>query len=213
MDIMKDEIQFTSDDSIAIIAPHPDDECIGNAGALIRIPSQVDIYVVSDGCYGNRLRSVTEEAKLRREWFEQEMSIVQPRNYYWMGIQDTKISENLDFASQIDFTRYTKVFLPWKESIHIDHRAAYEGCHNQIIAQSAVDTEYYMYEICAPFRNPRYFVDITDVIDKKRELIRCHEEMNVELDIVITLNRFRAAQLYEHPMCEYAEAYDKVEIL
>lgn len=41
---MKDEIEFSSEDSVAIIAPHPDDECVGNAGMLIRIPSQIDIF-------------------------------------------------------------------------------------------------------------------------------------------------------------------------
>ena len=86
---MKDEIRFTSDDSVAIIAPHPDDECIGTAGVLINASDQTDIYVVTDGCYGNNKRSAEDEAELRREWFEEEMSIVKPRNWFWLGIEDT----------------------------------------------------------------------------------------------------------------------------
>ena len=135
--VMKDEILFTNDDSVAIIAPHPDDECIGAAGVLIKIPSQTDVYVVTDGCYGNKNRSAKEEARFRREWFEEEMSIVKPRNWFWLGIEDTKVSDNLDFATQIDFKRYTKVFLPWGKSLHPDHRATYESCLSQIKQQNA----------------------------------------------------------------------------
>lgn len=209
---MKDEIQFTNDDSVAIIAPHPDDECIGAAGVLIKIPSQTDVYVVTDGCYGNKNRSAKEEARLRREWFEEEMSIVKPHNWFWLGIEDTKISDNPDFATQIDFKRYTKVFLPWGKSLHPDHRATYESCLSQIKQQNANKAEYYMYEVCAPFHNPRYYIDISDVLDRKHELIRCHREMEYEIRQITLLNQFRASQLHEHTDCKCIEAFDKVEI-
>ena len=35
---MRQEIRFTNEDRIAIIAPHPDDECLGAASALILAP-------------------------------------------------------------------------------------------------------------------------------------------------------------------------------
>ena len=209
---MKDEIKFISDDSVAIIAPHPDDECIGTAGVLINASDQTDIYVVTDGCYGNTKRSAEDEARLRKEWFEEEMSIVKPRNWFWLGIEDTKVSDNPDFASQIDFTRYTKVFLPWGKSLHPDHRATYESCLNQIKQQNASKAEYYMYEVCAPFHNPRYYIDISDVLDRKHELIRCHREMEYEIRQITLLNQFRASQLHEHTDCKCIEAFDIVEI-
>lgn len=115
------------------------------------------------------------------------MSIVKPRNWFWLGIEDTKVSDNPDFATQIDFTRYTKVFLPWGKSLHPDHRATYESCLSQIKQQNANKAEYYMYEVCAPFRNPRYYIDITDVLDRKHELIRCHKEMEYKLDKLLYL--------------------------
>ena len=57
---MKEELVFGSDDSIAIIAPHPDDECLCVAAALIKAPEITDVYVISDGSHGNADRSSEE---------------------------------------------------------------------------------------------------------------------------------------------------------
>ena len=55
---MRQEIVFTSDDSIAIIAPHPDDECLGAAAALLMAPDRTDVYVLTDGSHGSPDRSI-----------------------------------------------------------------------------------------------------------------------------------------------------------
>ena len=47
------ELKFEKDDVIAVIAPHPDDECLGAFAALHMMPGQTDIYVISDGSHGN----------------------------------------------------------------------------------------------------------------------------------------------------------------
>ncbi len=109
---MKNEITFTKNDSVAIIAPHPDDECIGAAAPMLIIPNQTDVYVLTDGGYGNPKHSREEEAALRKRWLEDEMSIVKPRNWYYLGYEDTKLSEHPEAVSEIDFTQYTKIFLP-----------------------------------------------------------------------------------------------------
>ena len=50
---MKEIITFREDDRIAVVAPHPDDECIGVSAALIFAPKQTDIIVMTDGSHGN----------------------------------------------------------------------------------------------------------------------------------------------------------------
>ena len=49
---MIEELVFNEDDVIAIIAPHPDDECLGAFAALHRMPERTDVYVISDGSHG-----------------------------------------------------------------------------------------------------------------------------------------------------------------
>ena len=53
---MSKKITFTEEDRIAIIAPHPDDECMYAAGVLLLASDRTDIFVLTDGSHGNKER-------------------------------------------------------------------------------------------------------------------------------------------------------------
>ena len=86
---MRERIVFEKNDRIAVIAPHPDDECLGAAAPLILAPDRTDVFVLTDGSHGNPEISIAEEAKIRRLQFEAEMEVVNPRSWEWFGIEDT----------------------------------------------------------------------------------------------------------------------------
>ena len=209
---MKERIVFEPNDRIAVIAPHPDDECLGAAAALILAPDRTDIYVLTDGSHGNPEKSIEEEARIRREQFEAEMEVVQPHAWHWIGYEDTTLSKLPDGADMIDFTPYTKIFLPWDKSLHPDHRAAAMMCCGAIRRQKA-QAECFMYEICAPFHQPTHLIDITSILETKRHLIRFHKDQSEQEEIVLSLNRFRGSQLIGDPKCKYAECYLKVDAI
>ena len=206
---MREELKFDENDVIAVIAPHPDDECLGAAAALLKMTDKTDIYVISDGSHGNEEKSIEEEAKIRKAQFDAEMEYLQPRWAVWMGYEDTTLRKHYEAADEIDFSQYTKVFLPWIDSLHPDHRAACEMCCKAMRKQK-VEPECYMYELNAPFYKPTHFIDITDIIDEKCKLMEFHKDQIAQKDIPIALNRFRAAQLISRPEIKYAECYLKV---
>ena len=208
---MREKIIFTEEDRIAIVAPHPDDECIFAAGALLFASDRTDIFVLTDGSHGNKERSVQEEAVVRKKQFDAEMEYVKPHAVYWFGVEDSKLSENPGIVSKIDFTPYTRIFLPWIESLHPDHRAAAEMCINEIRKQGC-HAECYSGEVYKPFPSPSHYIDITSVVEEKRRLIRFHEDQTALEDVVISLNAFRAAQLIYTPECRFAECYDRIKI-
>lgn len=207
---MAENLIFESTDRIAIIAPHPDDECLGVASALLTAPERTDVYVLSDGSWGNKERSIEEEAVVRRKQFEAEMAYVKPHKYIWLGYEDTKLKKHYEAADKIDFTQYTKVFLPWHESLHPDHRAAADMCCRAIRTQKAT-AECYSFEINAPFHRPTHYIDITRIADEKRRLVRFHEDQVVQEDITLSLNAFRAAQLIRKPEIKFAECFLKID--
>lgn len=206
---MMEEIRFLAEDRILIVAPHPDDECLGASAALILAPEQTDIVVLTDGSHGNPDRSIPEEAEIRRRQFEAEMAYVRPHAYTWLGVEDTTLSRNPAAADPIDFTQYTRIFLPWSESLHPDHRAAFAMCKARIRSQGAKGA-CFCYEIFAPFRNPTHYVDITAIEPEKRKLIRFHRDQAEQEQITLALNAFRAAQMM-HPDILFAETYWMVD--
>ncbi len=207
---MRQRIEFTERDRIAVIAPHPDDECLGASGALIFAPSRTDIFVLTDGSRGSNVRSYKEESDVRRAQFETEMEYVKPRSYMWLGCEDTKMHLHREVIAQIDFRPYTLIFLPWTESFHQDHRYAAAFCLDEIRKQGGVEAACYFYEINAPFYKPTHYIDITDIVEEKRRLIRFHKDQKEQENIVLSLNAFRGAQMLWQPEITYAEAFLKV---
>ncbi len=208
---MREKIIFTEEDRIAVIAPHPDDECIYAAGVLLLASDRTDIFVLTDGSHGNKNRSVEEEAAIRKKQFDAEMEYIKPHAVCWFGIEDTKLSENTGIVHSIDFTPYTRIFLPCIESLHRDHRVAAQMCINEIREQGC-HAECYSGEVYKPFPSPSHYIDITSLAEEKRRLIRFHEDQTALEEVVLSLNAFRAAQLMHIPECKFAECYDKIRI-
>lgn len=209
---MVEELKFREDDRIAVIAPHPDDECLGAAAALLLVPEKTDIYVLTDGSHGNKDVSYEEEARIRRQQFEAEMEIVKPHSYHWLGWEDTTLSDNSKAVRSIDFTQYTKIFLPWEESLHPDHRAAADLCRIAIWTQKA-KAECFSYEVTAAFRKPTHYINISSLEQKKRELIRCHKDQwMIQEDITMALNYYEGARLFRYKDVHCAETYLKIDV-
>lgn len=207
---VRKRIEFKEEDRIAVIAPHPDDECLGASAALILAPQKTDIFVLTDGSRGALERTPEEETLIRRAQFEAEMEYVKPHSYTWLGGEDTRMSWHRDIVSKIDFKPYTIVFLPWLKSFHPDHRYASAFCLNEILSQKS-ETACYFYEIKAPFYDPTHYIDITGIYEEKRKLIRFHEDQAEQEDLVLSLNAFRAAQMISCPDLLYVEAYLKAD--
>jgi LmbE family N-acetylglucosaminyl deacetylase len=209
---VKEPIVFQELDRIAVIAPHPDDECFGASAALLLAPDRTDIYVVSDGSHGDPSKSIEEETGVRKRQFEAEMEYVKPRSWHWLGYEDTQLAQNLHALDEIDFTVYTKIFMPWIESYHPDHRAVARMCRRVIRAQKA-SAECFSYEITAPFYRPTHYIDITKIESEKRKLIRFHADQlgSGQEGITMSLNAFRCAYYYNYPRSGYAEAYLQVD--
>ena len=131
--------------------------------------------------------------------FERAMAIVRPRSFSWLGYPDAHLAEHPECVDAIDFTCYTKAFLPWTDSLHPDHRALARFCLDRIRLQGA-ECEAYLYEVQAPFRCPTHFIDITDEVDRKRELIACYENTLSQYpqdEVTLALNKFRSCQREE----------------
>ena len=208
---MRHELVFTDEDRIAVIAPHPDDECLGVSAALLTAADRTDIFVLTDGSHGCKARTIEEEAAVRRRQFEAEMEYVRPHAYTWLGVEDTKMLAHPEAVRQIDFTPYSIIFIPWLESLHPDHRHAAAFCIDTIRRQKA-KAKVYSYEIMAPFHNPTHYIDITSIEQEKRKLIRFHEDQQEQEDMNLSLNAFRAAQMLKREDIRYAETFIKVDV-
>lgn len=167
-------LTLTKQDKILIIAPHPDDECIGTGGILCLYPEICDIVVLTDGAVGQGDIKLDECRKIRREEFRQEMQCLGIDRYRFLDFPDGNLMQYIDCLNNYDLSPYTKIFVTGSRDNHADHTAAYLCLIHALQFQGVSDVEVYLYEVHNPLEDVSHYLDITDCIDKKLELIRKH---------------------------------------
>lgn len=191
-------IEIKADDKIIIVAPHPDDECIGVGGIISLYARQCDVYVMTDGAQGKIDRPAEEERKVRYKQFVEEMKYAKINKFYWMGYKDGCLMGQSECMEAIDFSKYNIVFLPWGDDNHPDHMATFIYSIDKIKHQKVDNIKVYQYEVHNPMHNCTHFVDISDSIDKKISLIRYHldqvEQMPLDM-MALNLAKYRAGQM------------------
>ena len=206
-------LSINQKDKIAIIAPHPDDECIGVGGIIALYPSLCDVFVMTDGSQGQKNVAPCVERKIRRKQFENEMQYAKTHSYFWLGYKDGTLLGKNSCMKGIDFSKYSKIFLPWENDNHPDHTATYIYAMEKIRWQCKTDFEVYQYEVHVPFHDVTHYVDITDVIDNKKKLIQFHEDQIKHIcydEIAVSLAKYRASQANQPQ--RFYEAFKKVDM-
>lgn len=209
------QLTISKKDKILILAPHPDDECIGCGGILALYGNICDIVVLTDGSRGNRNNIPEKEKIIRKEQFINEMNLVIPNEYRMMEYKDGELLGNDNCLSEIDFTKYTKVFVPFYNDNHPDHTATFQYAINEIKKIRDKDyPEVYQYEVHVPFHDISHYLDISEIINKKVEYIRCHKD---QIETICYDEIAEAQSKYRACFCNnpdgYYECYLKVDIV
>lgn len=207
------EININKDDRILIVAPHPDDECIGAGGLLSKYHSQCDVLILTDGGRGNSCISYDEEASIRKKQLEKEMDIVKPNDYFWLGLRDGELNQYSDYEEGIDWRLYDTFIISSKNDNHGDHAAANRYVIKKLRGRLDRNFSVYSYEVHLPFHNPTHYIDITSEIENKKRLIRCHEDQIEQTDYTIIttqLNKYRACMNRKYD--SFYEAYMTVDV-
>ncbi len=207
-------LDIKENDRILIIAPHPDDECIGAGGVLLRYASQCDVIVLTDGRQGQGDISPEEGKKIRKSEFHGEMNSLGIRNITMLDIEDGMLLTHTDCLIDSKLQDYDKIFVTGIEDEHPDHKAAFK-CVREWAEQNANERipQCFVYEVHTPLQKPTHFMDITELMQDKQDLIRFHKSQLGELpyDILAKQCASYRATLNRMPT-KMIEVYQKVDI-
>ena len=196
-------LELNPDDKCLVIAPHADDESIGCGGLLLKYPDNCDVVVLTDGGKGGvgdeRVIIVNRLAELKNA-----MQYANIKNYKNLMIPDREAKYNTHVLNQLNLNKYDYVFIPNKYEFHVDHSFLYRKVKK--LLRFALKTKIICYEVWSPIPNPDLYLDISDVINKKTELISNYESQircNDYATKTISLNNYRGLRAG----VEYAEGY------
>jgi len=192
---------------ILVIAPHPDDESLGCAGVLIKKAKQCEVVVLTDGSKGgNKGEKKDEIITRRKKEFKRAMAFVGLKKYTFLDISDGKLEENFPKFSQFDLEKFDTIFCPAPGENHSDH-----ACVFNFILKLKPKARIFAYEVWSTLEKPSHYIDISDLINKKKKLINLYKSQLSQVDYlsrIISLNHYRGMQVY--PAIPYLEAYQEL---
>jgi LmbE family N-acetylglucosaminyl deacetylase len=187
-----------------VIAPHPDDESLGCGGTMAVLSERgtaVTTLTATDGDATKGSDLPREEiARLRRAEAQRAAAAVgaEPR---FLGLPDGSLAEHpheltSGIRKTISEVDPDAIFAPWLLDHGSDHRAVSSALADALDTFGESDLpEVWGYEVWSPLV-PNRTVDITPVIDRKREAVACHETAAGALDLEAWegLSRYRSLQ-------------------
>lgn len=193
-----------NDDKILVVSPHPDDESIGCGGLLSLYSGQCDVLLVTDG-FDPELNN-KEASEIRQQEFISAMELAGVNKYICLHIPEHNIAKYSKNFKSINLSGYDYIFVPNRYEIHKDHVDVYKAI-KRLAPKKAMLCEY---EVWTTIREPNIKLDISDVVDKKSELIKKHQSQIKDLDyvsMILGLNSYRG----KSHGCDYAEYFFSID--
>lgn len=194
---------LNSDDRILVVSPHPDDESIGCGGVLSLYKGHCDVLLATDGYNENLDNKAVSEVRVKE--FIKATDYLGVCKRIMLHIPEGRITEYFSDFLSVDFCKYKYIFVPNRFEEHKDHSDLFKVI-NKVLKRQSSNAELLEYEVWTTIRKPNVKIDITDVVEQKKNAILIHESQVEELDyvgMIIGLNTYRG----KGHGCNYAETF------
>ncbi len=184
-------------DKILIITAYPEDLAVACGGFISKYNKQIDILCINralnDAIYDEFIE-ITDKADVNKVYIQQ------PTEAF-----------NKDFISSVDISPYSIILIPNKEDNNSERQYISNELLKELLEKQShkSNLQILRYENWNPIKEANYYENITDVIDKKREIILSYkktEGMNFA-DRVLNLNKFRTFTSNLNGLATHVEAY------
>lgn len=197
---------------VVVLSAHPDDESLGCGGTMALLAdagAAVTLVIATDGeaTHGSA-RTAEETARLRRDEATRAGAILGAETRL-LGHPDGGLAHRLDrlavdLAALLDERRPDALFLPWFGDGHPDHQALSDALARVPTLPDGM--EVWGYETWTALV-PNRVVDVTTVIDRKREAVATHETAAQAFDLSAGLGLSRWRSLHGLLGRGHAEAF------
>ncbi len=190
-------------DKICILAPHPDDETIACGGLLLLHAKQCDVICLTDGRYGDPTIEPMKMANIRKSEFVNVMHKLGVNKFENIGIEDSHLLDNKEKFEELRLQNYDYILIPSPNDSHPDHLAVAKMLKKTMYGKQS---QIVYYEVWNTLSNQTHYIDISDIVDQKRDMINMYKSQVKHIDYadrILSLNHYRG-------IChnvEFEEAY------
>jgi len=204
--------------NIVVIAPHPDDESIGCGGALCchaDAGDRVTVVFLTSGELG--LKHLPRDAAWQTREAEAKAAgkILGIAEMRFLRQPDWVLAEVIGpaanaLAEVLTSERPQLIYVPHPREWHPDHKAAVEILKQSLGMCALAVPEIRGYEVWTPLSEYSVVIDISAVMPRKLEAIRCHSSQLTDFDYAHaaqSLNAFRGALAAK---ASFAEVFEQL---
>jgi LmbE family N-acetylglucosaminyl deacetylase len=207
--------------NVLVIAPHPDDECLGCGGAVllhVAGANRVAVVFLTSGELGLKHLQREEAWRIREQEARRAAKILGLETPVFLRQPDWYVGENIDAAGAALGPVLTRenpdlIYLPHPAEWHPDHKAALPVLAAALRTSGLPAPELRGYEVWTPLAEYDHVEDITAVMQRKLHALRAHKsQVTGEFDYVRGvkgLNQFRGALAGK---CDYAEVFRRLTL-
>lgn len=189
------ELIINPGDKCLLLSPHFDDETLGCGGLLIKYPQNIHIVCLTNSKYGTNQDNNEELINIRKKEFSDVMKELNITSYEFLDIEDGKLVFNFEKFRMIDVSVYDYIFIPNYFDNHKDHKAVSILLKELLKKKKHKNSlKIVFYEVWAALTLPNYYIDISNLVKRKRDLIKMYISQNRNLWFfkgIIALNSYR----------------------
>ena len=210
INLKPEKLNINKDSKCLILTTHIEEALFGCGGMLIQNKNIFDIKCLTNGFKNiiDKDLSYEEKVNLRRKEFDnivEKLGINDAR--FFNDVDDNRLLMRYDRFKAVDLANYDYIFIPNILENNRDNKAI-SILLNQLLSEEnhKKNLKIIMYELNSALALPNVFVDISDSIDEKTNLLNMCKTQTINenySDIVKGLNRFRGSNIHK----EFAEAY------
>ena len=210
--IIYQELTLNKTDKCLLLAPHPDDETFGCGGMLLKYPENFEVICLTDGRFGGHDDDPDELIETRKQEFSSVMNQLNISSYSMLGIKDRKLIYNYETFKSLNIEEFNYIFIPNYFDQHKDHKAVTNLLQKLLINKKHNNNlKIVFYEVWSALAYSNYFIDLTDTIEKKKELINIYKS---QIKYVDFLNGISSLNAYRGMLVDksYAEFFSIIDI-
>jgi LmbE family N-acetylglucosaminyl deacetylase len=204
--------------NILVIAPHPDDESIGCGGTIALHAARGDhvaAVFLTSGELGLKHLSPERARQVREREAEAAARVLGLATLEFLRLPDWYVGDLLDQAATalrpiLDRLAPERIYLPHAQEWHPDHAASLPAVSAALAGSSIPQPALLSYEVWTPLAAYDDGTDITSLMGRKLDAVRCHRSQLEQLRYdrgVRGLNMYRGAIAWG---CGYAEVFQHV---